>query len=147
MLFSTPAWTRSEDQDLRRVLCYPLHHRDPRADDWIRTSFVPLTRRTPFSVEPRRLERGIRRELNPYLLLHRQACLPRTPRTPYRAEGEGVEPSRPRSSTGFQPGPVALRVALPFVSSPTRTRTWNTSLEARDDVHFTIEPYSGRHGI
>ena len=25
---------------------------------------------------------GIRRELNPYLLLHRQACLPRTPRTP-----------------------------------------------------------------
>jgi hypothetical protein len=39
--------------DLRRVQCNPLHHRD-RADDWIRTSMLPLTRRTPFSVEPRR---------------------------------------------------------------------------------------------
>ena len=51
-------------------------------------------------------------------------------------------------STGFQRVPVAKRVALPFVrqwrlfthSSPTRIRTRNTSLEARDDVHFTIEP-------
>ena len=33
--------------------------------------------------------RGIRRELNPYLLLHRQACLPRTPRTPYCSSGKG----------------------------------------------------------
>ena len=63
------------------------------------------------------------------------------------AEGEGVEPSRPRSSTGFQPAPVTNRVALPFVrarrtllSSPTRIRTRNTSLEARDDFRFTIEP-------
>ena len=27
--------------------------------------------------------KGDRRELNPYLLLHRQMCLPRTPRTPF----------------------------------------------------------------
>ena len=27
--------------------------------------------------------KGIRWELNPYLLLHRQTCLPRTPRTPH----------------------------------------------------------------
>jgi hypothetical protein len=41
-------------------------------------------------------------------------------------------------STGFQPGPVAHRVALPFLSSstPTRTRTRNLSLEARDDCPF-----------
>ena len=31
-------------------------------------------------------EKGDRRELNPYLLLHRQTCLPRTPRTPYCSE-------------------------------------------------------------
>ena len=35
------------DQDLRRVLCAPLHHRDkftPRADDWIRTSINRIKR-------------------------------------------------------------------------------------------------------
>ena len=32
----------------------------------------------------------------------------------YRPIGARFEPSRPRSSTGFQPGPVANRVALPF---------------------------------
>jgi hypothetical protein len=32
----------------------------------------------------------------------------------FSAEGEGIEPSRPSSSAGFQPGPVANRVALPF---------------------------------
>ena len=61
----------------------------------------------------------------------------------FSAEGEGIEPSRPSSSAGFQPGPVANRVALPFcflISSPTRIRTWNISLEARHDVRFTIEP-------
>lgn len=41
-------------------------------------------------------------------------------------------------SAGFQPGPVAHRVALPFLSSstPTRTRTRNLSLEVRDDCPF-----------
>lgn len=51
-----PGLESNQDQNLRRVLCCPLHHRDVRADDWIRTSMVPLTRRTPFSVEPRRLQ-------------------------------------------------------------------------------------------
>ncbi len=33
-----------------------------------------------------------------------------------RAEGAGVEPARPfEGSTGFQPGPVAHRVALPNI--------------------------------
>ena len=79
-----------------------------RADDWICTSIIRFTRPAPFSVEPRRQKqeckesnpaqrfwrplasqkhtpviKGDRRELNPHLLLHRQACLPRTPRTPY----------------------------------------------------------------
>ena len=90
-----------------------------RADDWIRTSMIRFTRPAPYSVEPRRHKqeckesnparrfwrplasqkhtpefKGTRWELNPYLLLHRQTCLPRTPRTPYSAEREGVEPSR-----------------------------------------------------
>jgi hypothetical protein len=44
---------------LRRQSCI-LHTRransgrSNRADDWIRTSMIPLTRRTPFSIEPRR---------------------------------------------------------------------------------------------
>ena len=44
---------------LRRQSCF-LHTRRAssfranRADDWIRTSMIPLTRRTPFSIEPRR---------------------------------------------------------------------------------------------
>ena len=48
----------NQDLNLRTVQCNPLHHLDvlflKRADDWIRTSMIPLTRRTPFSVEPRR---------------------------------------------------------------------------------------------
>ena len=51
-----PGLDSNQDQDLRRVLCCPLHHRDPRADDWTCTSMIPLTRRMPFSVEPRRLQ-------------------------------------------------------------------------------------------
>ena len=54
-----PDLESNQDQDLRRVLCAPLHHRDNshgRADDWIRTSMNPLTRRMPFLIEPRRHE-------------------------------------------------------------------------------------------
>ena len=114
--FQYPDLESNQDQDLRRVLCYPLHHRDTRADDWIRTSIIPLTKRAPFSVEPRRqvkagvqgvepclavleaacfpeahscnsafVVKGDRWELNPHLLLHRQTCLPRTPRKIGRA--------------------------------------------------------------
>ena len=115
------------------------------ADDWIRTSINRFTKPVPsYSATSAKHEckdsnpvrqfwrltalpgahsycqKGIRRESNPYLLLHRQACVPRTPQTPY-------------------------------FSSSTRIRTWNISLEARHDVHFTIEPFqllsSGRHGI
>ena len=76
------------------------------------------------------LSKGIRWGSNPYLLLHRQACRNRyttdTMNTDtqsrcgfssfqaLQAEGEGVEPSRLLSSTGFQPAPVANRVALPY---------------------------------
>ena len=107
-----PSLDSNQVQDLRRVSCCPLHHWDVRADDWIRTSIIrpsksTLSRPAPYSVEPRRQKqeckesnpagrfwrplasqkhtpefKGIRRELNPYLLLHRQVCLPRTPRTP-----------------------------------------------------------------
>ena len=47
----------NQDQDLRSVLCCPLHHRDARADDWIRTSMNRFTRPAPFCVEPRRRQR------------------------------------------------------------------------------------------
>ena len=75
-----------------------------RADDWICTSIIRFTGPAPYSVEPRRQKqeckesnpaqrfwrplasqkhtpviKGDRRELNPHFLLHRQACLPRTP--------------------------------------------------------------------
>ena len=46
------------DRTLRRGPCSLLHHRDARADDWIRTSMVRLTRAVPFSVEPRRRQQG-----------------------------------------------------------------------------------------
>lgn len=49
-----PDLDSNQDQDLRRVLCCPLHHRDARADDWIRTSIIRFTRPAPYSVEPRR---------------------------------------------------------------------------------------------
>ena len=55
--YQRPNLESNQDQDLRRVLCCPLHHRDVRADDWICTSIVPLTRRAPFYVEPRRHKR------------------------------------------------------------------------------------------
>ena len=45
----TRAWTFGESNAIRYTIgTYQ------RADDWIRTSMLPLTRRTPFSVEPRR---------------------------------------------------------------------------------------------
>ncbi len=60
------------------------------------------------------------------------------------AEGEGVEPSR----LVMQARPASNRIPSPFgcpsvrcSSSSTRNRTWNFSLEARDDVRFTTEPY------
>ena len=53
-------------------------------------------------------------------------------------------------STGFQPVPVANRVALPFShvrkNTSTRIRTRNASFEARHDVHFTIEVSHQRKG-
>ena len=63
------------------------------------------------------------------------------------AEGARVELARQcYCSTGFQPAPVAHRVALPFVSSPTRIRTWNAWLEARNDHPFHHQAISGRQG-
>lgn len=47
-LIRTTAWIFGECNAIR----YKIGTN--RADDWIRTSMIPLTRRTPFSVEPRR---------------------------------------------------------------------------------------------
>ena len=54
--FHYPTEESNLAQLLRRQSCI-LHTRRAfyqRADDWIRTSMIPFTRRTPFSVEPRR---------------------------------------------------------------------------------------------
>ena len=49
-----PDLESNQDLDFRRVPCGPLHYRDERADDWIRTSMNRFTRAVPFYVEPRR---------------------------------------------------------------------------------------------
>ena len=46
-----PDLESNQDQDLRRVSCDPLHHRDVRADDWICTSIIRFTRPAPCYVE------------------------------------------------------------------------------------------------
>ena len=110
-----------------------------RADDWICTSICRLTKPVPsgsshvgdmhereesnpvkqfwrlpalpgahscIAALREKSSQGIRRELNPYLLVHSQACSDR-----YNTDTMSI-------------------------SSPTRTRTWNTLLEARDDGPF-----------
>ena len=60
---------------------------------------------------------------------------------------------RTRPASNRFPSPIGLPFRLPqqaacLPSSPTRIRTRNTSLEARDDFRFTIGPcQSGRHEI
>ncbi len=101
---------------------------------------------TPVSIE------GDRRELNPFLLLHRQACLPRTPRTPYCLERKEKESNpqgrKAQPASNRVPSPIGLPFRFVFsISSPTRNRTRNFSLEARHDVRFTIEPKAEGGGI
>ena len=71
-----PDLESNQDQDLRRVLCCPLHHR-----------VLHVAYGT----------RGDRWELNPYLLLHRQMCITAytTDTIKVSAEGKGFEPSSP----------------------------------------------------
>ncbi len=45
-----PDLESNQDLDFRRVPCGPLHYRDERADDWIRTSINRFTRAVPFYV-------------------------------------------------------------------------------------------------
>ena len=96
--------------------------------------------------------KGDRPDLNPYLLLHRQACRNRyTTDTINSVLISGRSGSRTRKavSTVLDRLPTGSRarnrqsgcpsVCLVFNSSPTRIRTRNISLEARHDVRFTIE--------
>ena len=45
--YQYPDLESNQDQDLRRILCCPLHHRDVRADDWICTSMSRFTKPVP----------------------------------------------------------------------------------------------------
>ena len=71
----------------------------------------------------------------------------------YRVEGggdRGKEGRRARQHGHLLHGQGAAAcpsVSLLSSSSRTRTRTRNTSLEARDDVHFTIGPYAEGEGF
>ena len=60
-------------------------------------------------------------------------CLPRK-EWELNPQGSSLDrlPTGSRRQSG---GPSVL------ISSPTRTRTWNTAVEAQHDVRFTIEPY------
>jgi hypothetical protein len=106
-------------------------------------------------------KQGVRRDSNPHLLVHSQVCRNRyTTNTiiwaaltgggtaAYQFSGRGGSRTRKaHRSTGFQPDPVTHRVALPFpISSPTRIRTRNTSVETRGDRPFHHRAVSGRHG-
>jgi hypothetical protein len=106
-----------------------------RADDWIRTSINRFTKPAPsYSATSAKQEC---KESNPAGRFWRPlASQKHTP------EGQGVSDGS-RTRTSCFTGRRAYRVHYRHhdVSSPTRIRTWNISLEARDDVHFTIEPF------
>jgi hypothetical protein len=72
---SIPAWIRTRDQALGEpdVLRYTTGTR--RADDWIRTSILRLTRAVPFWIEPRRHKQE-RKDSNPVQRLWRPRALP-----------------------------------------------------------------------
>ena len=61
---------------------------------------------------------------------------------------QGNAIARPASNRLPSPGHRSAegRVALPFFSSPTRIRTWNAWLEARNDHPFHHQAISGRQG-
>ena len=52
--FDIPTWNRTRAWTFGESNAIRYNIGTNRADDWIRTSMIPLTRRTPFSVEPRR---------------------------------------------------------------------------------------------
>ena len=148
---SIPTWNRTRIEALGppHVVCYTIG--TPRADDWIRTSIVRLTRAVPFSVEPRRQEQerkesnlvgrfwrplalpgahsyrnqGVGGELNPPLRRSQRRVLHRytTNTISHWKERESNPQGRLMGSTAFQAVPVANRVALPKVSRPGWTRT------------------------
>ncbi len=148
-----------------------------RADDWIRTSMIRLTRAAPSSVEPRRHRpnhQGRRRESNPHLLVHSQSCRNRyTTATVCQRKERESNPQGSVCSAGFQPAPVAHRVAPPSVipdglepSFPARhagvlaagprdhfsaprpgVEPGISSFEARRDVRFTIGAKAEGEGV
>ena len=67
--------------DLRRVQCVPLHHRDKKHEreesnpmkQFLRLPALPGAHSCNAALHAKSRQ-GIRRELNPYLLVHSQAC-------------------------------------------------------------------------
>ena len=89
---SIPTWSRTRIQTLgpSDVVCYTTGTR--RADDWIRTSMLRLTRAAPFSVEPRRHKQE-RKESNLVERIWRPPALPGA--HSYRGQGVRGESNPP----------------------------------------------------
>jgi hypothetical protein len=115
-----------------------------RADDWICTSIIRFTRPAPFSVEPRRqIKKGDRAESNRRQTDSQSVSGNQHRTRPQRKERE-LNPQGTfvldRLPTGSRRQSGCPSVLFFSISSPTRNRTRNFSLEARHDVRFTIEP-------
>lgn len=171
-----PDLDSNQGLDLRRVRCNPLHHRDRKSGksrrldshqhEPVYKTGAFLGRATSAILEQKR---GVRGESNP-------PPRPSQGRMPNRDTTNTIWNPAPKSGSGFSgrsgsrtrmaprgarpassqlPSPIGWPFRELSLSSSTRTRTWNAGLEARHDVHFTIEPgsegaaqrRSGRHGI
>ena len=71
-----PDLESNQDQDLRRVLCCPLHHRDTRDEDWICTSMSRFTKPVPSCSATSAKARA--RGVEPRAAVLEAACSPRS---------------------------------------------------------------------
>ena len=138
-----PDLESNQDQDLRRVLCCPLHHRDKEPT----TGFAPASS----GLQDRRLasratsanQKGDRAESNRRQTDSQSVSGNQHRTRPQRKERE-LNPQGTfvldRLPTGSRRQSGCPSVLFFSISSPTRNRTRNFSLEARHDVRFTIEP-------
>lgn len=129
---SIPTWIRTraatfgESHALRYTIGTTASSKR-RADDWIRTSMCRFTRAVPVSVRATSAK-GARGESNP-------------PPRP----SQGRMQNHYTTSTMRRPPIAAAESSIS--SGPTRSRTRNPSLEARDDFRFTIEPRAEGAGV
>lgn len=114
--------------NLRRVAC-EIHHTprtERRSTKWWPENPLARFLRAAVALRPRQAERGGSRTRSSRSMYSDRTVEPPVP-------PPGVEPGLPRFQRGVQP----LTPERPSCT-PTRGRTWNTDLEDRCDLHFTI---------